>query len=133
MESKHFFKLIHDLDPKFQVPSRKHSSTKLLQEKATEIQSLPEEQLYNNAEHIRLTVDLLSNRSIKGFPRITAHFILGWELKSAMIACRRFKGRHTGENILHEYEALFCVYDVIKHSVITGILARSSLKMFLIG
>lgn len=26
-----------------------------------------------------------------------------------------------------------CVYDVIKHSVITAILARSSLKMFLIG
>lgn len=31
------------------------------------------------------------------------------------------------------FKTLFCVYSVIKHSVITGILARSSLKMFLIG
>lgn len=31
------------------------------------------------------------------------------------------------------FKSWFCVYDVIKHSVITAILARSSLKMFLIG
>lgn len=57
VESKHFLKLIHDIDPKFQVPSRKHLSTKLLQEKATEIQRLLKEQLIN-AEHICLTVNV---------------------------------------------------------------------------
>lgn len=93
VESKHFLKLIHDLDPKFQVPSRKHLSTKLLQEKAREIQTLLKEQL-NKAEQICLTIGLWSNRSIKGFLGITAHFILGWELKSAINACRRFKGWH---------------------------------------
>lgn len=36
VESKYFLKLTHDFDPKFQVPSRKHLSTKLLQEKARE-------------------------------------------------------------------------------------------------
>lgn len=104
VESKHFLKLTHDLDPKFQVPSRKHLSTKLLQEKAREIQSLLKEQL-NNAEHICLTVDLWSNISMKGFLGITAHFILGWELKSAMIACKRFKGRHTSDNATNMVKA----------------------------
>lgn len=80
-------------------------------------ESLLKEQL-NNAEHICLTVDLWSNRSMKGFLGITAHFILGWELKSAMIACRRFKGRHTGENILHEYEEIISNFDINKKNIL---------------
>lgn len=66
-ESKHFLKLIHYLDSKFQVPSRKPFSTKLLQEKAREIQRLLKEQL-KNAEHIYHTVDLWSNRFSFGVP-----------------------------------------------------------------
>jgi hypothetical protein len=40
---------------------------------------------------------------MKRFLGITAHYILNWEMNSAMLGCKRFKGRHTAENILHEY------------------------------
>lgn len=31
-----------------------------------------------------------------------------------MLACRRFKGRHTGENILHEYEEIISNFEINK-------------------
>ncbi|CAC5391360.1 unnamed protein product [Mytilus coruscus] len=49
---------------------------------------------------------------MKGFLGITAHYVLNLEMQSAMIACKRFKGRHTAENILHECEECITSFDI---------------------
>ena len=43
---------------------------------------------------------------MKVFIGITGHFILDWTMKYVIISFSRFKGRHTGENISHEYETI---------------------------
>ncbi|CAG2185095.1 unnamed protein product [Mytilus edulis] len=113
VESQNFRNFVEKLDPKFNLPSRKHLSSKRIHTKAKEVRQLLHDNL-KKAGHICLTVDLWSNRSMKGFLGITAHYVLNWEMKSAMIACKRFKGRHTAENILHEYEE--CITSFEKYS-----------------
>jgi len=111
VESVNFKNFVEKLDSRFQIPSRKHLSSKLIHEKAQEVRKILFENL-KAADHICLTVDLWSNRAMKGFLGITAHYLLNWEMKSAMIACKRFKGRHTAENILHEYEECITSFDI---------------------
>ena len=66
------------------------------------------------AESVCLTVDLWSNKQMKGFLGITGHFTLYWQLKSVMICSKRFKQKHTAENIRHEYEDIISSYDINK-------------------
>ena len=43
-------------------------------------------------------MDIWSNRQMRSYIGLTAHFIRNWKLESIMLSCHRFKGRHTGEN-----------------------------------
>lgn len=113
VESPYFRNLMNKAEPRYQIPSRKQLSNKLLHEKSTEIQYIVKEQLAK-AESVCLTVDLWSNRQMKGFLGITGHFIIDWMLKSVMICCKRFKQKHTAENIRHEYEEIISSYDMNK-------------------
>lgn len=63
-------------------------------------------------ENICLTVDLWSNRQMRGFIGITGYFILNWQLESVLIVCKRVKGRHTAEKIRQEYEEALAGYDI---------------------
>ncbi|VDI82573.1 Hypothetical predicted protein [Mytilus galloprovincialis] len=49
---------------------------------------------------------------MRGFLGITGHVILDWTMKSVMICCKRFKGRHTSENIRQEYEEVSSSYEI---------------------
>ena len=40
---------------------------------------------------------------MRGFMGITCQFIMNWSMKSLMLACRRFIGRHTAVNIAQYY------------------------------
>ena len=111
VESHYFSNLLKRLDPRYQLPSRKHLSTKFLEEKSSSIQNDVRRSL-QNAPSVCLTIDLWSNRQMKGFMGITGHFILDWTMQSVMIACKRFKGRHTAENIRLEYEETVSSYEI---------------------
>lgn len=111
VESDDFKQFVEALDPKYQLPSRKHISTKLLIEKSTAIQADVKLKLHA-AQSVSLTIDMWSNRQMKGFLGITGHFILDWLMESVMIACKRFRGRHTAENILQEYEEAIAYYGI---------------------
>ena len=98
VEAPSFKQFAESLDPPFVVPYRKHLTTKLIAQKVEQIKSKVLNVL-QVTETVSLTVDLWSNRQMKGFLGITCHFILDWSLRSAMLECKRFKGRHTAENI----------------------------------
>lgn len=98
VESEEFKNLMEKADTKYQVPSRKHLSSKLLHEKSVEIKNNLVNTL-KRAESVCLTIDLWSSRQMRGFLGITGHFILDWAMKSVMICCKRFKGRHTVERL----------------------------------
>ena len=73
-------------NPRYQVPSRKHLSTKLLPERKAEIQERVKNSL-QKAEIICVTVDLWSSRQMKSYYGMTAHYITDWCLQSVMLAC----------------------------------------------
>lgn len=103
VENPEFKFLIESLNPRYQLPSRKHFSTKLLLERSTSIQNSLKSKL-RAVESVCLTIDLWSNRQMKGFIGITGHFILVWCIESIMVSCKRFRGQHCAENIRQEYE-----------------------------
>ncbi|CAG2238821.1 unnamed protein product [Mytilus edulis] len=111
VESEEFKNLMEKADTKYQVPSRKHLSSKLLHEKSVEIKNNLVNTL-KRAESVCLTIDLWSSRQMRGFLGITGHFILDWAMKSVMICCKRFKGRHTAESIRSEYEEVVTSFEI---------------------
>lgn len=130
VESESFKFLIEKLDPKYQLPSRKYLSSSLLQAKCVEVQNNVKAKL-KQAENVCLTVDLWSNRQMRGYLGITGHFILDWTLKSVMVCCKRFKGSHSAENIRHEYEEVISCFEIAeKISTIVSDNASNMIKAF---
>ena len=111
VESPFFRKLVNKLDPRYQLPSRKHLSTNLLQAKSETVLDAVKESL-QSAPSVCLTIDLWSNRQMKGFLGITGHFIEDWDMRTVMITSKRFKGRHTADNIRYEYEEAISKFEI---------------------
>lgn len=111
VDSDDFRHMIHTIDPRAIVPSRKHLSSKLLLEKSNEIS----ESLINalgQVPCVSLTIDIWSNRQLRSYIGITAHFILNWKLHTALLTCKRFHGRHTADNIVAQYEEVINNFNI---------------------
>lgn len=111
VESPYFHALLSKADPKYQVPSRKYLSRKLIPQKSTK---LKEElvAVFKNAEMVCVTVDVWSSRQMRSYLGITAHYIVGWCLNSAMLECTRFKGSHTGEAIFEQFQNTITSFEI---------------------
>ena len=108
-----FKKLTSDIDPRIVCPSKYHLSTKLIPETSANNQRKLQ-QLMETTLDIFVTVDLWSTRHMRSVTGITTHFISDWKLLSAVLACRRFTGLHTADNISVQYE------DVVNEFNIAG-------------
>lgn len=68
------------------------------------------------ADNVSVTVDIQSDRRMRGFLVVTTHWInIGddrLELKSQLLACNRFKGSHTGDRICEEFEQICEEYQI---------------------
>lgn len=68
------------------------------------------------ADNVSVTVDIWSDRRMRGFLGVTAHWLstedLSLQLKSQLLACNRFKGSHTGERICEEFEQICEEYQI---------------------
>ena len=111
VESEPFKDLIGLCEPRYQVPSRKHFTSKLLYEKSVKVKNDLAHQL-KMAQDVCVTIDLWSNKQTKSFIGITGHYILDWTLKSVMLACKRFKGIHTADNIAKEFDETMCTFEI---------------------
>ena len=111
VDSQAFKRLLHDLDPRYRLPSRRQLSTELLQAKSESVNTRLQSEL-KKASSIFLTIDLRSSRQMRSFIGITAHYILDWTLRSAALACKRFKGSHTADNIYSQYQDVLATYNV---------------------
>lgn len=65
---------------------------------------------------VSVTVDIWSDRKMRGFLGVTAHTMLVCEgsvsAKSYLLCCKRFKGSHTGEKIAEAFEELCDEYAI---------------------
>lgn len=130
MESAPFQHFVRLLDPCFVMPSRKHLSTTLITAKDNAIHTKLKAEM-RDTDPICLTIDLWSSRHMHSFMGITGHYVKDWSLSSVNLACHRFRGRHTADNILQQYEdtlAMFEISDQISHLVTDS--ASNMLKAF---
>ena len=120
VDSTQFKNFVHKLDPQYQLPSRKHLSTTMLKKRYEIIKSGLREKL-QMVTTVNLTIDLWTNRQMKSYLGITAHFLSEeWLLEYAVLGCNRVVGRHTAENILMWYEEIVSDFNVekkVKHVV----------------
>lgn len=98
VESAAFKNLLEVAQPAFTVPSRKHLCSSLIPERCTAIHESLKIQL-QKAPGVFLTMDLWSSRDMRAYAGVTAHYMLDYKLKSALLVCIRFRGIHSGEAI----------------------------------
>ena len=125
-----FRSMIHKAQPAFTMPSRKYLRTKLPPEKTAQLHRRISDRL-KNLHSICLTVDIWSSRGMRAYIGIIAHYILDYKPESVMLACKRFKGSHTAENILVTYQHIVANFG-IEHKIGTVITdnAAHMLKAF---
>ncbi|KAJ7303242.1 hypothetical protein JRQ81_012178 [Phrynocephalus forsythii] len=81
--------------------------------------------LLAEAEDVAITLDLWSDRRLRGFLGVTAHAVLDFELKTRLLACHRFLGLHTSENIFGVFENV-CASFRVKEKVRYLVMSRAS-------
>ena len=111
VDSSHFKRLMEVADSRYQLPSRKHLVGKLLVEKCSSLQSTVKSSLESTSD-VCVTLDIWSSRQMRSYLGITAHYISDWTLRSVVLACKRFRGRHTADNIIRQYEACLTEFDI---------------------
>lgn len=73
-------------------------------------------------DNVSVTVDIWTDRSMRGFLGVTAHFMEVEEkdcprrLQTVLLSCERFTGSHTGERISEKFEEI-CDNFNIKHKL----------------
>uniref|UniRef100_A0A1X7SZE2 BED-type domain-containing protein n=1 Tax=Amphimedon queenslandica TaxID=400682 RepID=A0A1X7SZE2_AMPQE len=112
VETSAFKRFTQVLDSQFVVPSRNHLSYTLLESTDLAITAKVKDQLHL-AKGVALTLDLWSNRQMRGYLGITCHFSNdNWAMQYIMLCCKRFWGRHTAENIAHCHDEVTSAFNI---------------------
>ncbi|XP_077375916.1 E3 SUMO-protein ligase ZBED1-like [Festucalex cinctus] len=99
VECDGFQDLLHTLEPRYTLPTRKHFSNTCIPALYAQVKSQVEEELAR-AERVALTTDAWTSCATESYITITAHHINSdWQLKCHVLQTRVFKGSHTGKNI----------------------------------
>ena len=109
VESKTFRNILEEAEPLYLMPSRKYLSTKLLTYHYNKLMQASTNILTSK---VRLMMDIWTNRQMRSFLGVTGHFVKDFRLQSFMLSCRRFRGSHTGENIMHLCEEIVTLFDI---------------------
>ena len=111
VENPDFCALLNKVQPGYKIPSHKYFSSKILPATSSKLYSDICIRL-NPLPTICLTVDIWTNRTMRAYIGITGHFIEDYQLQGVMLACRRFEGIHTAENVLTNYEDIITQFNL---------------------
>lgn len=99
VENDGFKRLIKVIDPRYELPGRKHFSQTALPKLYSECREIVETEL-QNVSYFATTSDLWSSRTSEPYLSLTAHYIdQDWNLKSKCLQTAYFPVDHTGEAI----------------------------------
>uniref|UniRef100_A0A3B5R8K2 HAT C-terminal dimerisation domain-containing protein n=1 Tax=Xiphophorus maculatus TaxID=8083 RepID=A0A3B5R8K2_XIPMA len=108
VENKSFRHFLTVVDSNYS-PICHRTMTSKIEDLAAEKHLMLKTQL-SQTDHVSVTVDIWSDRKMRGFLGITVHWIQKGierlEVKSKLLAFERFKGSHTGERICEKFEAV---------------------------
>jgi len=91
--------MIHELDPQYKLPTRRHFTENLMPQLYSEVRTVVENN--KNAQHIVLTTDAWTSRVCESYivNVVTAHFLTNWVRHCFVLATRILEETHTGVNI----------------------------------
>lgn len=65
------------------------------------------------AASISLTFDIWSDRNMRGYLDVTAHYIHNYQCHTRLLAFKRFLCAHTGDNIAEHFESICKTYKIL--------------------
>ncbi|XDV25941.1 hypothetical protein PO909_029765 [Leuciscus waleckii] len=114
VENKSFRHFLAVLDSKYTPVCRRTLTTKT--ESLAEERRLKLKTQLSNTDYVSVTVDIWSDRKMRGFLGVTVHWMERdaerVQLKTNLLACNRFKGSHTAERICDQFEAICDEYNI---------------------
>nr|XP_046223416.1 uncharacterized protein LOC124046739 [Oncorhynchus gorbuscha] len=114
VENKSFRHFLSVVDSKYS-PVCCRTLTSKVENLATERRSKLKTQL-SNTDHVSVTVDIWSDRKMRGFLGVTVHCMEKdgerLQLKSNLLACDSVKGPHMAERICEQFEAICGEYGI---------------------
>lgn len=123
------------LEPRYDIPSRKHFSDKIIPALYEETRAKVQDLLLP-VERVGLTCDGWTSRATESYLTVTAHFInKEWELKSYVLQTRAMSGSHTGVNIAEVLQKVVHEWKLVnkKPVVITDNASNMSVAIELTG
>ena len=99
VENKGFKNMIKVLEPRYEIPSRTHFTTKIVPALYEEQKKIIVDEL-SKASSVALTTDGWTSRATESYVTVTAHYITAeWEIKSPVLQTRPLYESHTGTNL----------------------------------
>ena len=112
VENRAFRRLLHELDPKYEIVSRKTLTNKLLPKRYNKEKALLINKLAD-AQSVSLTTDQWTSKANEGYTTITGHYIDDkWKMHSPVLLTRSKPQRHTALNLAAELEEAFNEFSI---------------------
>lgn len=113
IEQRWFRNLLKDLHPQYQPVCKTTISSRvndIFHKMKIDLQSL-----MSDLEVVHLTTDIWTDRKMRSFCGITGHYLADdITLKSCLLSCDRFTGRHTGERIADKFQEVLQSFKIEK-------------------
>ena len=99
VDSKQFRKFVQVLHPRYEIPSKRYFTEKVIPDLYEEAKANVISEL-SGAASVALTTDSWTSRACESYITITAHFInRNWNLRNFVLQIRLLEESHTGVNI----------------------------------
>ena len=112
VENKGFRDLLTEIDPRYEMVSRKRLTQQLLPEKYyAEKANLMQEM--DGVEYITITTDCWTSRQTEGYMTVTAHFInTQWQLRSRVLSTALVEGSHIAQKLASAMQKVFQAWGI---------------------
>lgn len=111
VENEDFKLFCAQLDERYTLPSRKHFRNNLLLSKVADTKLQIQRKL-RKVNYVCVCIDIWSSRHMRSYVGITCHTVIDWKAESLMLACKRLRAAHTGDNIYQLYEEVINDFDI---------------------
>ena len=112
VENRAFRQLLHKMDPRYTIVSRKHMTYNLLPElyNSEKVKLLDK---LKQVDHVSVTTDCWTSRTVDPYMTVTVHFVdQNWQINSRVLSTTKVEGSHTGEKIADELRGVFKTWDI---------------------
>lgn len=112
VEDPGFQEFVKELDPRYEIPSRRSLMRTDFPELFKSAQAAVESDL-SEATDITITTDLWTSRAADAYLSVTCHFIdKEWKMKSFVLSTTHMPGQHTAEKIALKLKTNFEVWHI---------------------